>query len=70
MGPSNDDRTRREITETRYLPERLEALASDMSSVRLHTKEPGRNRTVMLCILLIRQKNVDERINISLVEIF
>ena len=42
MGPSNDDRTsRRDIPETRDLPERLEALASDMSSVRLQTKEPG-----------------------------
>ena len=42
MGPSNDDRTRRDIPETRDLPESLEVLASDMSSVRLHTKEPGR----------------------------
>ena len=42
MGPSNEDRTtRRYIPERRDLTESLEVLASDMSSVRLHTKEPG-----------------------------
>ena len=57
MGPSNEDRTtRRDIPERRELTESLEVLASDMSSVRLHTKEPGRKgskkdppvKTVML----------------------
>ena len=42
MGPSNDDRTRRDVPERKDLTESLEVLASDISGVRLHTKEPGR----------------------------